>query len=103
MQERPSASLSLMACGIASGYSPPVLHGFEAQVGPVHMRVLWALLGRHLREFVHEFHQCLLATRRPQLRGSWGPLFCAGRAIHYRHDSVIRRWVDCFAHDTMAI
>ena len=41
-QERPSASISLMACGIVSGIFPAVLHGFEAQTGPVHVQVLRA-------------------------------------------------------------
>jgi hypothetical protein len=39
MQARPSASTSLMAWGIVSGY-PAMLHGFKVQAGPIHVRIL---------------------------------------------------------------
>jgi hypothetical protein len=56
MQERPSASMSLIACGIVSGYFAAVLHRFEAQASPVHVRVLRTFFRRHLCKFVREFH-----------------------------------------------
>jgi hypothetical protein len=52
MQERPSASTSLMAWGIVSGY-PAMLHGFKVQAGPIHVRILRPLVlqGKPIREF----------------------------------------------------
>ena len=56
MQDRPSASISLMAWGIVSGIFPAVLHGLEAQAGAIHMRVLRSFVRCHLCKFVSEFH-----------------------------------------------
>ena len=35
---------------------PAVIQRLEAQAGAVHMRVLWALVGRHLRKSMGELH-----------------------------------------------
>jgi hypothetical protein len=56
MQERPSASINLIACGIVSGYSPPCSMVSKAQAGAVHVQVLRTLIRRHLCKFVGEFH-----------------------------------------------
>ena len=44
-----------MACGMV-GIFAAVIQRLEAQAGAVHMRVLWALVGRHLRKSMDELH-----------------------------------------------
>src|SRR4051794_16596661 len=54
MQERPSASTDLMACGTVFA---AMLHCFEAQAGSAHMRVPRPFFWRELREpMLLEFH-----------------------------------------------
>src|SRR5882757_4192891 len=80
MQHRPSASMSLIACGIV-GIFPAVIHRFEAQTGAVHMQILRAFGGRHLRKFMGELHQRSSQRDGPSLGGGEaGATFCAGRA-----------------------
>jgi hypothetical protein len=67
MHERPSASMSLMACGMVSGYSPPCSNVSKAQAGAVHMRVLRAFVWRHLRKFMVELHQFSFVCRARSL------------------------------------
>ena len=44
-----------MACGMV-GIFAAVIQRLEAQAGAVHMQVLWALVGRHLRKSMGELH-----------------------------------------------
>jgi hypothetical protein len=49
------------------GIFAAMLHGFEAQAGAVHMRVLRAFVRRHLRKSTGELHQKVLAGARSTL------------------------------------
>jgi hypothetical protein len=48
MQERPSASTTLMACGMVSGYSPPCSMVSKRRPGAIHVRILWTFFRREL-------------------------------------------------------
>src|SRR5258708_39227070 len=79
MQERPSASVTLMAWH-RIGILPTVLHRLEVKAGSIHARVLGALCWRHLFKFMGEFHQTsLFSFRRPQ-------------CVSFRVESTPRTW-----------
>ena len=59
--------------------SDPVLTVYDEEHLITYLHLLYAgscrSVGRHLCESVHEFHQCILATKRPPIRGNLGPTF----------------------------
>jgi hypothetical protein len=80
--------MSLIACGIV-GIFPAAIHRFEAQTGAVHMQILRAFGGRHLRKFMGELHQRSSQRDGPSLGGKLGPLFAPVEQQQDRHDSAI--------------